>query len=131
MAVLPRVKRTAVTTPPSHTSRQRTSASGTYVKSRAKPQVRTARETISSSSRLTSDCSGPQTSTAAPARAALTTSETRSRKASANTMASEKIRSRSQAQIPAQTPSVGAGWTSQMRFILTSAPVFRPPVHTR
>ena len=46
------------------------------------------------------------------------TSDTRSRKARAKTRASEKIRSRSQAQIPAQTPLVGAGWTSQIRFIV-------------
>jgi hypothetical protein len=46
------------------------------------------------------------------------TSETRSRNASAKTMASEKMRPRSQAQLPAHTPLVGAGWTSQMRFIV-------------
>ena len=52
------------------------------------------------------------------ASAALMTSETRSRNASAKTMASEKMRCRSQAQIPAHTPPVGAGWTSQMRFMV-------------
>jgi hypothetical protein len=46
------------------------------------------------------------------------TSETRSRNASAKTMASEKMRPRSQAQLPAHTSLIGAGWTSQMRFIV-------------
>ena len=103
------VKRTAVMTPPGHTSRQRISASGTYVNSRAKSRVRTSSETAISRRRLRSACSGPQKSAAAPARAALTTSETRSKNASAKTRASEKTRALSQAQSPAQTPLGGGG----------------------
>ena len=58
------------------------------------PKVRTSSETAVSKKRLRSVCSGPWNRAAALARAALMTSETTSRNASAKTRPREKIRDR-------------------------------------